>query len=149
MKEKTLFLLRLSIAYLMLIWGVDKVVNPEHAVAVSDGFYLGLFSSAALLQAFGVLQMAAGLAFAAGLGRRWLYPLMAAIAGATLLGVWRSVVDPWGWYLEGANALFYPSAVIFAAVLVLWAFRDEDRIAVDARARTAGAGADARTLAAG
>jgi hypothetical protein len=80
----------------------------------------------------------------AGVARRWVYPAVAAITGTTLLGVWRSVVDPWGWYLEGSNVLFYPSAVVFAAVLVLWAWRDEDLLAVGprrARAREAGAGA--------
>lgn len=43
------------------------------------------------------------------------------ITGVTLAGVWRSIVDPWGWYLTGTNALFYPSVVIFAGVLVLLA----------------------------
>jgi hypothetical protein len=43
------------------------------------------------------------------------------------------VVDPWGWYLEGANVLFYPSLIIFAASLVLWAFMDDDRLVVARR----------------
>jgi hypothetical protein len=47
--------------------------------------------------------------------------------------VWRSIVDPWGWYLEGANVLFFPSLIIFAAALVLAAHRAEDALSVDAR----------------
>jgi hypothetical protein len=45
----------------------------------------------------------------------------------------RSVVDPWGWVLQGANVLFYPSVIIFAGAWVLWAFRDADALALDAR----------------
>ena len=69
-----------------------------------------------------------------GWGRRWAYPALLLFTGVTVLGVWKSIVDPWGWIFEGTNALFYPSAVIFAASLVLWAFRDLDRFVLDPRA---------------
>ena len=117
----------------MLIWGVDKLVNVEHGLTVSARFYLGAFSSATLLKAFGVAQIALGALVVLGVARRYAYPVLLAVTGATLLGVWRSVVDPWGWYLAGANVLFYPSLIIFAGSLVLWAFRDEDRLALDHR----------------
>jgi uncharacterized membrane protein YphA (DoxX/SURF4 family) len=118
----------------MLLWGVDKLANVRHGLAVSEHFYRGAFSSAALLQAFGVAQMALGALIVLGIGRRLAYPALLAITGVTLLGVWRSVVDPWGWWLEGANVLFYPSLIIFAASLVLRAFADDDRLVVGRRA---------------
>ncbi len=37
-------MLRVSIGYLLVIWGVDKLVNPAHGLAVSDRFYLGVFT---------------------------------------------------------------------------------------------------------
>ena len=133
MKPRSLLLLRVSLGLLMLIWGVDKLVNVRHGLTVSEHFYLGAFSSAALLRAFGVVQIALGALVLLGAARRYAYPLLLAVTGATLLGVWKSVVDPWGWYLQGANVLFYPSLIIFAGSLVLWAFRDEDRLALDRR----------------
>ena len=133
MKPRSLLLLRVSLGLLMLIWGVDKLANVRHGLAVSERFYLGAFSSAALLRAFGVVQIALGALVVLGVARRYAYPLLLAVTGATLLGVWKSVVDPWGWYLQGANVLFYPSLIIFAGSLVLWAFRDEDHLALDRR----------------
>jgi uncharacterized membrane protein YphA (DoxX/SURF4 family) len=133
MKPRSLLLLRVSLGLLMLIWGVDKLVDVRHGLTVSEHFYLGAFSSAALLRAFGVVQIALGALVLLGAARRYAYPLLLAVTGATLLGVWKSVVDPWGWYLAGANVLFYPSLIIFAGSLVLWAFRDEDRLALDRR----------------
>lgn len=127
MRTKSLLLLRISLGLLMLIWGVDKLVNVQHGLTVSQHFYLGAFNSAVLLKAFGIAQMALGVLIVLGLARRVAYPLLLAVTGVTLLGVWKSVVDPWGWYLKGANVLFYPSLIIFAAGLVLWAFRDEDQ----------------------
>ena len=137
MKTKTLLLLRLSIAYLMVIWGADKLADPEHGLKVSEHFYAGLFGGRGLMPVYGIVQIAVGVLLALGIARKDLYPLVAAITGVTLLGVWKSVVDPWGWYLEGSNVLFYPSLIIFATVLALWAFRDEDRLALDARGKGA------------
>ena len=134
MRAPSLLLLRISLGLLMVIWGADKLVNVEHGLAVSERFYLGAFSSAALLRAFGVAQIALGVLVLLGVARRLTYPLLLAVTGTTLLGVWKSVVDPWGWWLEGANVLFYPSFIIFAGSLVLWAFRDEDRLVVGRRA---------------
>lgn len=126
MKSAALLLLRISLGLLLVIWGLDKLVNVKHGLDVSDHFYFGLFSNRLLLQAFGVVEVAAGVLILIGVLRRFTYPLLVAINAVTLLGVWKSVVDPWGWWLEGANVLFYPSLIIFAASLVLWAFRDED-----------------------
>lgn len=128
MRQKSLLLLRVSIGLLMVFWGIDKLVNVEHGMQVSEGFYLGLFSIPVLLQAFGVLQVLLGLLVIAGVARNLVYPALLAITAATALGVWKSIVDPWGWYLEGSNVLFYPSLIIFAASLVLWAFRGDDTL---------------------
>ncbi|MFI2811207.1 MULTISPECIES: DoxX family membrane protein [Microbulbifer] len=129
MRAFSLLLLRISLGLLLVIWGVDKLVNVEHAIAVSDRFYLGVVSAPLLWKMFGVLQLLLGAAVITGLWQRYTYPAQAIVNGITLLGVWRSVVDPWGWYLEGTNVLFYPSLIVFAGCLVLWAFRDEDRLA--------------------
>ena len=50
----------------------------------------------------------------------------------TAIGVWKSIIDPWGWFLEGSSVLFYPSAIIAAGALLLWGTMDEDEMALDA-----------------
>ena len=126
-------MLRVSIGYLLVIWGVDKLVNPSHGLAVSDRFYLGVFSSAALMPIFGIAELILGGLVILGIWRRYTYPVVVAIAAITAAGVWRSIVDPWGWYLPGANALFYPSLIILAASLVLLA--DEWYDSINSRQR--------------
>ena len=134
-RAAALLALRLSLALLMLVWGADKFANPEHGVQVAAHFYGGLFGGRGMMPVLGALQLALGVLVALGVLRRWSYPALALVTGITMLGVWRSVVDPWGWWLEGANVLFFPSLIIFAAVLVLLAFRADDTIALDARRR--------------
>ncbi len=111
--------LRASIGYLLVIWGADKLVNPAHGIQVSDWLYFGWFSERWIMTAFGVFEIILGRLVMGGIWKRAAYSAVAVITGVTLLGVWRSVVDPWGWYLTGSNALFYPSLIIFAAVLML------------------------------
>ncbi|CAN5739942.1 MAG: DoxX family membrane protein [Gemmatimonadetes bacterium] len=135
MKAKSLLFLRVSIGVLMVFWGIDKLVNVEHGMEVSEYFYFGIFSMPLLIQAFGVLQILLGVLIVIGLARTFLYPALLVITGATALAVWRSIVDPWGWMLEGSNVLFYPSLIIFAGSLVLWAFREEDTLALDRHSR--------------
>ena len=125
-----LLFLRLSLGALMLVWGMDKFANPDHGVKVAEHFYFGVLSSHSAMPLLGGAQIVLAVLVMAGVLRRYAYPVLAVVTGATLLGVWRSVLDPWGWVLEGSNVLFFPSLIIFAAVLVLMTLRDADRLAL-------------------
>ena len=132
-KVYALLFLRVSLGLLMVVWGADKLANPSHGVAVAERFYLGLGASAALMPALGVVQILLGALVILGALRTVTYPLLLVVTGVTLLGVWRSVLDPWGWVLEGTNALFFPSLIVFAGALVLQAFRADDRLVLARR----------------
>ncbi|MDP2245697.1 DoxX family membrane protein [Pseudomonas sp.] len=128
MKIWTLMLLRVSLGWLLVIWGADKVFNVEHGMAVANKFYFGFLAIESALQVAGVLQILIGLAVVVGFARRWVYPAQVLLNAASLLAVLQSVIDPWSWVLAGSNALFYPSLIIFAASLLLIAYRDEDTL---------------------
>lgn len=133
MKRWGLLLLRVSTGWLLVLWGLDKLVNVEHSVRVAETYYFGVGTSTLLLNAFGVLEALLGLLVVLGLWRRRAYPVMTALLGVTAIGVWRSILDPWGWVLEDTTVLFYPSLIILAAALTLWGTIDQDRMALDAR----------------
>lgn len=133
MKPLGLLLLRLSMGWLQVLWGLDKLVNVEHSVRVAESFYLGVGANATMLGVFGVAQIALGALIMLGLFRRFSYPLQTLIVLVTALGVWKSIVDPWGWVLEGSNVLFYPSLIILAGALVLQGFQADDELALDKR----------------
>lgn len=131
MKKITLLLLRVSLGWLLVIWGADKVFNVEHGLAVANKFYFGFLATQSAMQIAGVLQILIGLAVVVGLARRWAYPIQVLLNSASLLAVVKSVLDPWGWFFTGSNALFYPSLIIFAASLLLIAFREDDTWVLD------------------
>ncbi|SDT88143.1 DoxX family membrane protein [Halopseudomonas salegens] len=131
MKNWTLLFLRISLGWLLVIWGADKIFNVEHGIAVANTFYFGFLASETLLPIAGAGQILLGLAVVLGLFRRWVYPVQLILNTASLVAVATSIIDPWGWFIDGTNALFYPSLIILAASLLVMGFRDEDRLALD------------------
>jgi putative oxidoreductase len=136
MKAWSLLGLRISMGWLLVIWGADKIFDTSHGLAVAEKYYFGLFASEFILPIAGVLQVLVGLAVVAGALRRWVYPVQLLLNAFSLLAVAGSVLDPWSWYLEGSNPLFYPSLIIFAASVLLIAFKDEDYLSLDATRKT-------------
>lgn len=135
MKAWTLLFLRISLGWLLVIWGADKIFNVEHGMAVANKFYFGFLASEMLLSIAGILQVLVGLAVVVGVFRRWVYPAQILLNAASLFAVFASVIDPWGWFIEGTNVLFYPSLIVFAGSLLLVAYRDEDSLALDKKTR--------------
>ena len=133
MKRWGLCLLRVTTGWLLVMWGLDKLVNVEHGQRVAEAFYGGVGTQAVVQNVFGVLEAALGALVVLGLWRKKTYPVMFVLLLITALGVWRSVLDPWGWFLDGAQVLFYPSAIIAAGALALWGLMDQDEMTLDAR----------------
>ena len=131
MNPIALLLLRVSLGWLMVVWGVDKLTDPAHGQAVAESFYLGLGSGGTFLNVAGIFQVLVGVATVLGLFRRLTWPVLAVVNGITLVAVWKSIVDPWGFFLEGGNLVFYSSAVIFAGILVGWSSIEQDSLALD------------------
>ncbi|WP_420463914.1 DoxX family membrane protein [Candidatus Palauibacter sp.] len=133
MKRWGLLLLRVSTGWLLVMWGLDKIVNVEHGQRVAESFYLGLGTQAVVQNALGGLEALLGLLVVLGLWRKRVYPVMFVVLLITALAVWKSILDPWGWVLEGSQVLFYPSLIAFAGSMVLWGTMDEDEMTLDAR----------------
>ncbi len=131
MKRWGLLLLRVTMGWLLVLWGIDKLQNVAHAQAVAETYHFGIGAHFVVQQIFGVLEIMLGAMVILGRHRRRLYPVMLFVLLFTAVGVWRSIIDPWGWFLDGSNALFYPSAIIAAGALLLWGMIDEDELALD------------------
>ena len=134
MKAIVLLALRITTGALLIIWGLIKVNAPEAAIGVSEKYYDGAISEAALQMPLGIAQIALGAFVIAGLFRRIIYPLQAVVLVGGALAIWKYLLDPLGLYLlteETRNVLFFPSTTVAVATLVLMAFRDFDAIALD------------------
>lgn len=136
LKPLSLLLLRTGTGLLLTIWGLIKIAAPQASIGVSETYYGGVLSLNALQLPLGVLQVLLGLSIVLGLFRKFTYPIQSVVLGLGLLAIWKYIVDPLGLYLlteETREVLFFPSLTVFAATLVLLAFRSEDTLCLDAK----------------
>ncbi|MDZ7783593.1 MAG: hypothetical protein U5K56_11905 [Halioglobus sp.] len=96
-----LLLLRLGVFIVMLMWTLDKFVNPQHSAAVYENFYsLGGVSAAAFML-IGALQLVVVLAFVAGFVKRYSYGIILVLHAISTLSSWQQYLNPFD------NLLFF------------------------------------------
>ena len=134
MKAISLAGLRISTGLLILVWGLIRVGAPEMGSHVSEKYYAGIGSSETIQMVWGGSFLLLGTLSILGLFRRHTLTLQAIILVTGALSIWKYLLDPLGLYLltrETSQVLFFPSLGIAFASLVLIAFREDDRFAVD------------------
>ena len=123
-----LLLLRLGIAAVMVIWTVDKLMNPEHAAKVFAKFYMYEGLSAGMSYAAGAAQALVVIAFIIGLFRTWSYGLILLMHTVSVASSWKQYLDPWTY----PHILFYAAIPMLSACIALWMLRRFDAYTVDA-----------------
>jgi len=118
----SLLALRLGVFLVMLMWTLDKFVNPGHSAAVFENFY-GLAGFGGLLLAIlGAAELLLILAFVAGLWKRWTYGAVLVLHGISTLSSYAQYLSPWD------NLLFFAAWPMLAACFALYLLRDQDAL---------------------
>ncbi len=121
---QSLLLLRLGVFLVMLMWTLDKLINPAHSAKVFEGFYAIGGVGHGLLMALGILELVLLLLFLGGIWRRFSY-------GSVLLLHAISTVASFGKYLDPFNnLLFFAAWPMLAACITLYWLRDWDTLGV-------------------
>jgi len=116
-----LFTLRLGVFVVMLMWTLDKFVNPQHAAAIFANFYLIEGLGPAVFTVIAALELVLILGFVAGLYKQWTYGLVLILHGVSTLSSWQQ-------YLGFGNLLFFAAWPMLAACWTLFVLRDEDTL---------------------
>lgn len=131
-KAISLFLLRLSTGIYLVLWGIDKLINASHAVALSDRFYGGAISIASIMPLLGALQLLVGLFVMFGAFRSISYWAQLAWYAIGIVPIMAYIIDPLGLYLvDQGHLTWFPSTTLLFASLVIIAFKEFDTISVD------------------
>lgn len=120
----SLFLLRLGVFVVMIMWTIDKFVNPGHAAKVYEKFYLIDGLSTGLAYLVGTAQLLLVLAFMAGAYKKWSYGLIMVLHGVSSFSTWQMYLDPWG----PRNLLFFAAWPMLAATIALFLLKEEDKL---------------------
>lgn len=125
----SLLLLRLSVFGVMLIWTVDKFVNPAHGIAVYEHFYAIGGVTPTVMRALGALELAVLLGFVAGWQKTWTYGAVLVWHAISTLSSFRQYLAPF----TDANLLFFAAWPMLAACIALFLLRAEDRLLATGR----------------
>jgi putative oxidoreductase len=113
----------------MLMWALDKLVNPDHAARIFREFYfLGGLSPEAF-QVIGLAELTLLVAFLLGVRKRLSYGLVFAVHAISTLASYQQYLDPFD------NLLFFAAWPMLAACFALYTLRDMDTIVLRPRRR--------------
>lgn len=116
----SLFLLRIGVFIVMIMWTLDKFFNPKHSAKIFEHFY-GISDSIDMASyIIGTLQLILVLAFVAGIKKRITYGIIFIVHGISTLASYNQ-------YLDGFNnLLFFTAWPMWAACFALYLLRDQD-----------------------
>lgn len=103
-----LLALRLSIELVFIMWALDKVLVPEHAMKVFSGFY-GLDISSGFSVALGLAQLVFIGVFLAGLWKNLTYLAILVLHAGSTFSSFSKYLDPFN------NLLFFAAWPMLAA----------------------------------
>lgn len=114
-----LLALRLSIALVFIMWALDKVLVPEHAMKVFSGFY-GLDISSGFSVALGIAQLVFIGIFVAELWKNLTYLAILVLHSGSTFSSFAKYLDPFN------NLLFFAAWPMLAACFALYLLREHD-----------------------
>lgn len=117
-----LLLLRLSVFLVMLMWTLDKFVNPSHTAAIFKNFYFIGGLSNVPIYIIGAIQLVIILGFVAGFQKRWTYLLVLFFHSVSTFSSFRQYFAPF------ENLLFFAAWPMLAACFTLYYLRDLDTL---------------------
>lgn len=115
-----LLTLRLGVFLVMLMWTLDKFVNPGHAAMVFENFYgIGNLGQV-IFYVIGIVELILILAFVIGYKKRLTYGAVFLLHGISTLSSYQQYLAPFD------NLLFFAAWPMLAACFTLYYLRDLD-----------------------
>lgn len=116
----SLLLLRLGVFLVIMMWTLDKFVDPGHAVGIFEKFYSVPGVGHGLVYALAIIEMVLLVLFVAGVKKTITYGLVLLIHAGSTLSAFSLYFSPWD------HLLFFAAWPMLAACVALFLLRDID-----------------------
>ena len=117
-----LFLLRIGVFIVMLMWALDKFVRPGHAAGIFKKFYGIDGVSPTVFYVIGALELLLLVGFVTGTAKRYTYGLVLLLHAISTLSSYQQYLAPFD------NLLFFAAWPMLAACIALYLLRDLDTL---------------------
>ncbi len=118
----SLLLLRITVFVVMLVWTLDKFINPGHAAAVYEKFYFLGGLGKEIMYAIGAVELAILAGFICGAWKGFTYAVVLVLHAVSTLSSYKQYLSPY----DGPNILFFAAWPMLAACIALYLLRDRD-----------------------
>lgn len=122
--QASLFLLRLSVFVVMLMWTIDKFIRPDHASLVFAQFYHIVNVTHLFMYILAAIELLILIAFLFGIYKTVSYGLVLIFHLISTVSSYQQYFAPY----VGVNLLFYAAWPMLAACIALWLLRDLDTV---------------------
>ena len=119
-----LLILRVTVFLVMLVWTLDKFVEPQHASKIMEHFYFIKGVSNSMIYIIGLIELGVLSAFIVGLAKRWSYGLVLLFHAVSTLSSYKQYLHP----LVAPNILFFAAWPMLGACFALYYLRDLDTL---------------------
>lgn len=114
-----LFWLRASVFLVMLVWTLDKFLDPEHAARVYKHFYFIGGLSKEAFYVIGLVELVILIGFLVGYRKKWTYGFVLVVHAISTLSSYKK-------YTVDIGLLFFAAWPMLAACFALYYLRDLD-----------------------
>jgi putative oxidoreductase len=118
----SLLAMRLAVFMVMLMWTLDKFINPGHASKIFEKFYFIAGMESAVLTGLASLELLILLGFLLGVYKRFCYGSVLAFHAVSTLSSYQQYLTPF----EGPHLLFFAAWPMLVGCTLLYALRDDD-----------------------
>ena len=120
--ENPLFFIRVSVALVLVMWTVDKIVNPAHGVGVFSHFYFISGLENQIMIGIGYLELVLIALFLIGRFKNITYLIVLVIHAVSTITPFMVYLDPF----KSPNLLFFAAWPMLAACWMLYVMREQD-----------------------
>jgi putative oxidoreductase len=122
--KTSLFLLRITISILMLLWSIDKFINPAHAEKIFNNFYFIASFGGYKVNFIAIMELLLIGGFVLGISKTITYGSILLFHVITTL----SSIDVFFKPFVGSNLLIFFKLPILAGCITLFLLRKDDRL---------------------
>jgi hypothetical protein len=122
----TLFLMRVSVFVVFLIWTLDKFLRPDHAASVYQKFYFTPALSAAAMYVLGAIEVVILAGFLLGVRKKLTYGIVLLLHLISTVSSYKQYLAPF----ESMHILFFAAIPMLAACYTLYVLRDHDTMLI-------------------
>ena len=119
-----LLVLRVTVFLVMLIWTIDKFVEPQHASKIMEHFYFIKGVGSSMIYVIGAIELGVLGAFVVGVAKQWSYGLVFLFHAVSTLSSYKQYLHPF----VAPNMLFFAAWPMLGACFVLYYLRDLDTL---------------------